>query len=188
MKNLTDEEIIISIKKGNASDFGLIIDRYQNKAFSLLKRMLKNEMDAEEVLQDSFLKTYNGLAGFKFESKFSTWFYRIAYNTAMTRLQSKKRKIEQEMTSVDDLHHLKSKYNEEEYLSNETKLLVKKIVDDLPERNSAVITMFYLEEMSCEEISEVLQISVSNVKVLLYRSRNILREVIEKKNLVEELL
>ncbi len=188
MKNLTDEEIIISIKKGNASDFGLIIDRYRNKAFSLLKRMLKNEMDAEEVLQDCFLKTYNALAGFKFESKFSTWFYRIVYNTGITRLHSKKRKIEQEMSSVDDLHYLKSKYNEEEYLSKETSLLVKKIVEELPERNAAVITMFYLEEMSCEEISEVLQISVSNVKVLLYRSRNILREIIEEKNLIEELL
>ena len=73
MKNLTDIEIIESVKKGNQSDYALLIDRYKNKAFSLLVRMLKNEMESEEVLQDCFLKAYNSLDSFRQESKFSTW-------------------------------------------------------------------------------------------------------------------
>ena len=84
MKNLTDFEIIESIKRGNHSDFSILVDRYKNKAFSLLKRMLKNDMEAEEILQDAFIKTFNGLKNFKKESKFSTWFYRIVYNTAIS--------------------------------------------------------------------------------------------------------
>ena len=91
MKNLSDNEIIESIKKGNHSDYSLLIDRYKNKAFSLLKRMLKNEMEAEEVLQDCFLKAFYGLNSFKQEAKFSTWFYRIVFNNYS--LQADKTKI-----------------------------------------------------------------------------------------------
>jgi len=82
MKKLSDQQIIESVRDGNQSDYSIIVDRYKNKAFSLLKRMLKNEQDAEETLQDCFLKAYNSLNNFKGEAKFSTWFYRIVYNTA----------------------------------------------------------------------------------------------------------
>lgn len=188
MKNLTDVEIIESVKKGNQADFSILIDRYKNKAFTMLKRMLKNDFDAEEVLMDCFLKAYNNLNTFKFESKFSTWFYRIVYNSALTKLSSTKRKIENEMSSVDDLHFLQSNYNADDLVKEDLSILVKKIVNELPPKNAAVVTMFYLEEMSTEEISEVLQISVSNVKVILHRSRNMLREIIEKRNLFQEVI
>ena len=188
MKNLTDGEIIESVKKGNTADFSILVDRYKNKAFTMLKRMLKNEFDAEEILMDCFLKAYNNLGSFKFESKFSTWFYRIVYNSALTKLTSSKRKVEQEMISVDDLNYLESKFQADVYQKDDISELIKKIINELPPKNAAVITMFYLEEMSGEEISEVLNISVANVKVLLYRSRNILREIIEKRNLLKEVL
>lgn len=188
MKNLTDAEIIESVKKGNTADYSILIDRYKNKAFSMLKRILKNEFDAEEVLMDCFLKAYNNLNSFKFESKFSTWFYRIVYNTALTKLSSTKRKIENEMSSIDDLHYLESIYNADELVKEDLSILVKKIVNELPPKNAGVVTMFYLEEMSTGEIGEVLQISVANVKVILHRSRNLLRKIIEKRNLFQEVL
>ena len=188
MKNLSDVEIIESVKKGNTADYSILLDRYKNKAFSMLKRMLKNDFDAEEILMDCFLKAYNNLNTFKYESKFSTWFYRIVYNTALTKLSSTKRKIENEMSSVDDLHYLESTYNADDLVKDDLSVLVKKIVNELPPKNAAVITMFYLEEMSGEEISEVLQISVANVKVILHRSRNLLREIIEKRKLFQEVL
>ena len=150
--------------------------------------MLKNDFDAEEVLMDCFMKVYNNLGTFKYESKFSTWFYRIVYNTALTKLSSAKRKIENEMSSVDDLHNLESNYNADDLVNDDLSMLVKKIVNELPPKNAAVITMFYLEEMKTEEISEVLQISVTNVKVILHRSRNLLREIIEKRNLLQEII
>lgn len=188
MKNLTDAEVIESIKKGNTADYSILVDRYKNKSFSMLKRMLKNDFDAEEVLMDCFMKAFNNLSSFKFESKFSTWFYRIVYNTALTKLSAVKRKIELDMTSIDDLHYLESKYNADDLVKEDLALMVKKIVNELPPKNAAVVSMFYLEEMSTEEISEVLQISVANVKVILHRSRNLLKEIIEKRNLLKEVL
>jgi len=188
MKNLSDVEIIESVLKGNSADFIFLVDRYKNKAFSMLKRMLKSNEDAEEVLQDCFLKAYNNLKTFKFEAKYSTWFYRIVYNTALTKLSSKKRQTESEMTDIDELHDLESKYSADEIIRSDLSDAVRKIVSELPAKNSAVITLFYLEEMTCEEISDTLNMTINNVKVLLHRSRNLLKEIIERKNLKQEMI
>ncbi len=188
MKNLTDLEIIESVKRGNKSDYAIIIDRYKNRAFSLVKRMLKNEMDAEEVLQDCFIKAYDSLKTFRQESKFSTWFYRIVYNTTLTKLSNRKRKIESEMSSIDEHFDLESGYDFKVSERKDLSEFVKDMVKKLPENYSLVITMHYLNEMSCEEISETLNTSVSNVKVMLYRSRNALRDLLLKNDYAEELL
>ena len=188
MRNLSDQEIIDSVRKGNDSDYSIIVNRYKGKAFSMLKRMLKNEFDSEEVLQDCFMKAYNSLSSFKGEAKFSTWFYRIVYNSALTKLSSQKRKIETEMTSVEDNFNLESHYNADEIEKKDLQEFVQDIITKLPERHSAIITMFYLNEMSIEEISEVMQITVSNVKVMLHRSRNSMRDLVLKSKLAEELI
>jgi RNA polymerase sigma-70 factor (ECF subfamily) len=188
MKNFSDQEIIDSVLKGNESDYSIIIERYKNKAFSLLNRMLKNEFDAEEVLQDCFLKAYHSLKNFKGEAKFSTWFYKIVYNTALSKLSSKKRKIESEMSSVEDHFNLESDYNSIDIEKKDLSEFIQNTINRLPERYSAVISMFYLNEMSIEEISEVMQISLSNVKVMLHRSRNSLRDFILKSRLTKELM
>jgi len=188
MKKLSDQEIIDSIKLGNQADFSIIVDRYKDKAFSLLKRMLKNEQDAEETLQDCFIKAYNSLSSFKGEAKFSTWFYRIVYNTALTKLSSQKRKTENEMSSVHEHFDLKSDYDYNVSERKDMSEFINELVNKLPEKHSAIISLFYLDEMSCEEISKVLDISISNVKVMLYRSRNALKDIIIKNNLVKELI
>ena len=188
MKKLTDWEIIESVKKGNQSDYSIIIDRYKNKAFSLLKRMLKNELDAEEVLQDCFVKVYNSLSSFKGDAKFSTWFYRIVYNTALTKLSSKKRKTETEMSSVDDHINLKSSYDYRVSEKRDLSKFINELVNSLPEKNAVVLNLYYMNEMSCEEISELMNTSLSNVKVMLHRARSALKDYILKNNLVEELL
>lgn len=187
MKNLTDLEIIASVKRGNQADYAILIDRYKNKAFSLINRILKNEMEAEEILQDCFLRAYNGLKDFREEAKFSTWFYKIVYNTALSRAAVKKRKIEQEISSLDDHFDLQSEYDfritEKSDLSNFIHIMIKK----LPANYAAVLNLFYLNEMTCEEISEVMGISLTNVKVMLHRSRNAMRDLLIKNNFVREL-
>ncbi|MCX7797703.1 MAG: RNA polymerase sigma factor [Melioribacter sp.] len=185
---MSDIEIIESIKRGNTADFSLLVNRYKDKAFSLLKRLLKCEMDAEEALQDSFLKAYSYLNSFRHESQFSTWFYKIVYNTALTRISSKKRKIEQEMSSIDENLDL-SVYDNEIYSSTESpREYILKMIDKLPARNALVIILYYVDGLSIEEISKVLDISIVNTKVLLHRSRNALRDLILKHNYQEELL
>lgn len=187
MKNLSDNEIIDSILKGNENDFALIVDRYKDRAFSLLCGIVKNKLDAEEALQDSFIKTFKALKSFSGQSKFSTWFYRIVYNTGLTVIASKKRKIELEMTSVDDISYLKDEDMILYSTTNDLKDYLIKLVDKLPIRNALVLILFYLDNFSLKEISEVLNISLVNTKVLLHRSRNLLRDVLIKHNYQEEL-
>ncbi|MFA7421634.1 MAG: RNA polymerase sigma factor [Melioribacteraceae bacterium] len=188
MKHLSDIEIIESVKRGNISDYSLIVNRYKDRAFSLLKRLLKNEMDAEEALQDSFLKAYNGLKEFRMDAQFSTWFYRIVYNTGLTIIASKKRQVEQEMTSIDEEIEL-GKFDNEIYSTTENvNQYVLKMVDKLPVRNALVLILFYLDGLSMSEVSQVMGISLVNVKVLLHRSRNSLKDLLLKHNYQEEVL
>jgi len=154
----------------------------------MLVRMLKSEMDAEEVLQDSFLKAFNGLRNFKNEAKFSTWFYRIVYNTALTRLSGKVRKMDNETTSIDDMPELKSDYDYNNSEKADFNRFISEVIKELPPKYALVINLFYLEEMSCEEISEVMNITVTSVKVILHRSRNALKDLLISKDYIKEII
>ena len=145
-------------------------------------------MDAEEVLQDSFLKAFMSLNNFRREAKFSTWFYRIVYNTGLSFLASKRKKNELISDSVDDYKDLS--YNDDEIysLSENSIEYLSKIIDKLPIRNALVVILYYIDDLKLNEISEIMDISLVNAKVLLHRSRNILRNLILKHNYQEELL
>jgi len=188
MKGVSDQEIIESVKKGNHSDYAILIDRYKNKAFSMLTRMLKNKMEAEEILQDCFLKAFKGLNNFKGNSKFSTWFYKIVYNSALSRLSVQKRKTETEMSSIDEHFNLISDYDYNLIEQQDLSLYIREMVSKLPANYASVISLFYLENLSCEEISEIMGTSVNNIKVMLHRSRSALRDIMIKNNYTEELL
>lgn len=188
MKSLTDTEIIESVKRGNQGDYSLIVDRYKQKGFSLLRRMLKNNQDAEEVLQDCFLKAYQSIENFRGDAKFSTWFYRIVYNSALSFLTSKRRKFENELASLDDYVELKDNDDRIYAESENVREYIESIITQMPEKYSAIIVMFYMEEMSLDEISKVTGFSLVNTKVILHRARAILRELILKHNYQEELL
>jgi len=188
MKNISDIEVIESVLRGNASDYSILVNKYKDRAFSLLKRLLKNEMDAEEALQDSFLKAFNSLKDFRKDAKFSTWLYKIVYNTGLTVLSSKKRKTEQEMTSIDENFELGNYDNEIYSTSDNAGQYILKIVDKLPVRNALVVILFYMDGMSLNEISLVMGTSLVNTKVLLHRSRNALKDLLIKHNYQEEML
>ncbi len=188
MKDLTDNEIIDSILKGNRNDYALIIEKYKDRAFSLLCSIVKNKMDAEEALQDSFIKAFNSLKSFRKDSKFSTWFYRIVYNTGLTVISNKKRQVQMEMGSIDDFHTLKEDDNEVYSLTENAKDYLITMVDKLPIKNSLVLILFYLDGFSLKDISEVMDVSLVNAKVLLHRSRNLLRDLLLEHNYQEELL
>ena len=187
MKKLDDHEIIESVKRGNTSDYSLIIDRYKQKAFSMIFRMLKNRMDAEEVLQDCFVKAYNNIKSFKGDAQFSTWFYRIVYNTTLSKLGMKKRQIEQSKLSIGDELDIEDLEADTSGRKNAIKELVNTLVAKLPPNYSMVVNLFYMEEMSCEEIAEVMGTNTPNVKVLLHRSRTALKKLIKENNLEDEL-
>ena len=124
----------------------------------------------------------NTLSSFRKDSKFSTWFYRITYNTGLTMVASKKRKVEQEMSSIDEHFDLAEYDNEIYSTTTNAREYILKMVDKLPIRNALVIILFYIDDMSLNEISQVMDISLVNARVLLHRSRNSLRDLLLNHN------
>lgn len=194
MKKLSDQEIISSVLKGNDEDFKYLIERYKDRAFSLLKRILRNDMDAEEALQDSFIKAFKSLKSFKGEAKFSSWFFRIVYNTAMTKISNRKTDLKIVDIEFDDndepINDLSNLYDENDTKFanlNSTEEFINKLLDMIPVKYSSVLTMFYIDELNIEEIAQSTGMTISNTKVILHRARNLLKSLAEKHNLINEL-
>lgn len=163
---------ITRILDGETEYFSVLLDRYSRPLYSLIVQIVGCPEDAEELLQDVFLKAYRNLSGYKRESKLSTWLYRIAYNVAISATRKKKQEFlyieESTINNVPDekAHEVIDLAADEEQI----KCLVRAI-DHLSAEEKALITLFYYEDKSIEEIGEVMKLSVSNVKVKLHRTR-----------------
>ena len=168
----TDREIIGQILNGEKRQYALLVARYQDRAFSLAVRMLKNREEAEEASQDAFVRAFNALGSFQGTAAFGTWLYRIVYNVCLTRLGRRTKGLQ-----LDEYSEESEAVNPE---SDDTlKLLevddlathVKKGIDMLPAKYSSILAMFYLQELSYEEICEVTGLPLGTVKVQLFRAR-----------------
>ena len=176
-----DEEILISaIKNGNSKAYAQLVERYKDLVFSLAIRMLKNREEAEEVSQDAFIKVFRSLESFKGDSKFSTWIYRVTYNACLDRI--KKNKKYQNDVAIDEFTFNKLDDIDnalDQMIVEERNLLIKKSINKLQENDAALLTLFYFEELSLIEISEIINIEVNTVKVQLYRARKKLAVILE---------
>lgn len=185
MKELNDREIIDSVLNGRKENFAILVQRYEKRAYSLLFRIVRNHEDAEEVLQDAFVKAYFALPGFKGDSKFSTWFYRIVYNAGISLVTSRAYKMKQQMSSPE---------SEDMFGAGETEINDEKnknlyfLINRLPVKNSLVLIMYYIDGLSLKEIGEVLGLSLQNTKVILHRSREKLKELLKNRENAEILL
>jgi len=173
---------------GDVNAFTCIADRYKDKAFNLAFRICCNREEAEEIAQDSFLKAYRALGRFQRKSSFSTWLYRIVYNTAISYVRLKKRKIlSLEDFPADAADFTGTSASEEEAESEYRRSLIDFAFQKISEEERCLITLHYYEEMSTEEISDVTGISRSNIKVKLFRARQKMFRIIdnaEKKRMV----
>jgi RNA polymerase sigma factor (sigma-70 family) len=181
MKYQEDDHYIDRILNGDKAAYAALVAKHKNMAFSIALKIVNNREDAEEVAQDSFLKAYQALPGFGKRARFSTWFYRIVYNTAI----SKTRKKKFEYVAMDD--HIITNYSEDEVNSRvgeledvDQKALVDKALKRLPEDDQLLITLFYHGEKSVEDITYITGLSESNVKVKLHRIRKKLFEEVSK--------
>ncbi|MBZ4042712.1 RNA polymerase sigma factor [Flavobacterium hibisci] len=184
MSTLNDQHYIDRILQGETSSFAALVDRYKDMIFTLALKMIKNREEAEEVAQDTFIKVYNSLGKFKGDSKFSTWIYKIAYNTCLDRL--KKNKKEDLNISIDEFsaHLIKTMDNALSALEDkERRQTIQNCLNLLPEDENFLLTLFYFEDQSLEEIGKIMNINANNVKVKLFRSRQklavILRQQLE---------
>ncbi len=179
--NNSDIIYIKQVLLGKSNAFSYIVDHHKNRAFNLAFRICGNHEEAEEITQDSFLKAYRSLKGFKMKSSFSTWFYRIVYNTAISQVRIKKKKIlSLEDFPADATDFIGQNTTEEEAESEYRKALINFALQKIGEEERGIISLFYYEEMGTEEISHVTGIGKATIKVKLYRARQKMLGIIEK--------
>ncbi len=181
MTTNNDQIIIDKILEGDTNAFSVLVDRYKDLVFTLALRMVKNREEAEEVSQDTFIKVYKSLNKFKGNSKFSTWIYRVAYNTCLDRIKRIKR--EYNVVAIDEFteHHVKTLDNALDQMEEqEHKDKIQQCLQLLPSDDSFLLTLYYFEEQSLEEISKVVGLTANNVKVKLFRSRKKLTSILKE--------
>lgn len=184
---VSDDELVRRAQKGNLVAFEELVRRYERKVYNITYRLLGNEEDATEALQDTFLRAYRFLKRFRFKSNFYTWLYRIATNVSLTRLRRRKKldtvsldapvkETEELMLDIPDDHHTP----EEIFRQKMFKERLQEAVASLPEDYRTVVVLRDLEGLSNEEVSKVLKLSIPAVKSRLHRGRLALRERLAK--------
>ena len=163
--NWTDEDIIEKIKDKKTVDYGfnLLMEKYQEKVYWVIRRMVIYHESSDDIAQETFVKVWKNLDKFKGESKLYTWIYRIATNEALTHLRKKKRRF---FLPIGDLENeLISTLEADTYYSgDEIQLKLQKAILTLPEKQRLVFNMKYFEELKFREIAEVLEVTVGNLK------------------------
>ena len=188
MTNKKDQLIIAKVLKGDTNAFASLVDNYKDMVFSLAYKMTKSREEAEEISQDTFIKAYKKLSDFKGDSKFSTWLYRIGYHTSLDAI--KKNKNNRNTFGITEVSKNQIQSVETTLQGIERKERAKIIEDclsKLPIEERTLIWMFYYDELSLKEITEVTNLSESNLKVKLHRARKKLLTIV-KENVAPEFI
>lgn len=204
--------IIKKIQSGDVNAFEQIVDKYKDKALTLGMRILKSREDAEDALQESFVKAFRAIVDKQFEerSKFSTYFYRIVYNTALDFYKKHKTrnynllKIDEPVKMGNDDEKILDNFEldidtnnyetgrvyitEKRTLDNEAQEIVNRYLEQIPEKYAAILTLFYINDLSHEEIAQTLRLPIGTVKNRIFRAKDKLKEVMLTKFKEEEIL
>ena len=181
-KGTTDEQLVRLAKRGDTRAFGKLMLRYQNKIYRLARRMTETDEDAEDVLQDAFVKAFRKLSTFKERSKFSTWLYRITVNIALMKLRRRKLSTVSlsEPVVTEDSSILRDIENGspdplERLLGRDSAEILDKAIAGLRPNYRAVFVLRHVEGLSTRETARVLNIDVPAVKSRLHRARRELK-------------
>ncbi len=173
-----DIELIQRCKAGAWEAFEMLVKKYQNQAINIAYSLLGSRPDSEDVAQESFIKIYRNISGFKEESRFSTWLYRIVINTAYDFLR--RRKHPPLSLDNDDIKHAPFVLPQEtEFQSNQE--LLNEALAKLPFEYRSVLILREVEGVSYQQIAEALKISIGTVESRLFRGRAMLKEFLLKK-------
>ena len=186
-QRLNEIELIQGLKDGDETSFKYLVDAYQGRVFNTAFGIVQNAEDAEDVAQEVFIQVYRSIHTFKGESKLSTWLYRIATTRALDLLRSRKSKKRfgfmqrlfgdnnEPIHELPDFNHPGVAMDRKE---NAAKLF--KAIAQLPENQKMAFTLHKLEELSYQEISEIMQTTVPAVESLMHRAKQNLRKILEK--------
>ena len=177
-EQLTDQALIERVQNGDKQAFNLLVIKYQHKVSNLISRYVNNSGDVPDVTQEAFIKAYRALPGFRGESAFYTWLYRIAVNTAKNYLVAQGRRPPasdidaEEAENYENGGALKEISNPENLmLSEQLKQVVFSTIEALPEDLKTAITLREIDGLSYEEIAEVMDCPVGTVRTRIFRAR-----------------
>ena len=174
----TDEELVARVQRGDKSAFDLLVRKYQHRIVKLIGRYVRNQDDALDVAQETFVKAYRALANFRGESAFYTWLYRIAINTAKNHLVALGRRPREvdlegpdgEEASIDDLQQ-DDETPEKILLVDEIRNTILRTIDSLPEDLRTAIVLREVDGLSYEEIAEAMDCPIGTVRSRIFRAR-----------------
>ncbi|MGU3470844.1 RNA polymerase sigma factor SigW [Paenibacillus sp. D51F] len=174
--------------KGDQRAFADLVGMYQDKLYHLAYRMLYNRQEAEDAVQETFLRVFRNMERYDESMKFSTWIYRITTNLAIDRLRRRKPgfSLDAEVPEHDGLDGYsmfasEDASPEDEVLLSETQRIIRTAIDTLPPKYKSVMVLRYLEDLSLQEISDVLDMPVTTIKTRVHRGREFLRKKLEHK-------
>ncbi|MBT2759583.1 RNA polymerase sigma factor SigW [Mesobacillus foraminis] len=174
---------IAQVLKGDQNAYGEVVELYKDKVFQLCYRMLGNRHEAEDIAQEAFIRAYVNIQSFNLNKKFSSWIYRIATNLCIDRIRKKKPDyfLDAEVPGTEGLTMYSqiasdTALPEDELESLELQETVQKEISKLPDKYRSVIVLKYIEELSLNEISEILDLPLGTVKTRIHRGREALRQ------------
>ena len=175
-KQLEDYELIKQCIDGNNDAFEEIINRYKNLVFSVIWRMVNDTEETNDLAQEVFIKVYKNLDKYQPEYKFSTWLIRIATNHVIDYRRKKK----YDTTNIDDMIYEPSTLDtpETDYLKREKLKAVSDAINSLDDMYRIPIVLYHQQELSYQEIADILNIPLSKVKNRIFRARKLLKEIL----------
>ena len=172
MDILPDEQIVAKVLAGNKHLFGEIVTRYQNKLLRYIRYLTNNSNDSEDIAQETFIKVYRNLNGFNQRLKFSSWVFRIAHNEAINFI--KKRSLI--LIAPDEFYKVENHlFANNQKSSLITEITVKQLLKTLPMKYREPLELYYIEERSYSEISDILRMPIGTVGVRIKRAKALLK-------------
>jgi len=181
----TQEEysLIDRIVAGEEALYATLVNKYKSYAYTIALKIVENRAEAEEVAQDGFIKAFHYLKKFNREAKFSTWLYRIVFNTAI----SYKRKNKQQFESIENSIVEYSDRADQDLIKDDKRVFLSQAMQKLSDADRIAVEFFYIKEFSLEETAEMLGQNINTLKVRIHRARQRLADEL-KKILKEEAL
>ncbi len=166
-----DIAYIKRVLEGDVDAFRYFINKYQDMAYSLAASICKSEFLAEEAAQEAFVKAFQNLDKFRQKSSFSTWFYKIVVNESLRKIKRKRLEIPHDEDSLPEEINYEFENSLQSLHELEQKEIIQNILQLMPESESLLLRLYYLNENQMEEIREITGLSISNIKVSLHRAR-----------------
>ncbi|MGC4022816.1 MAG: sigma-70 family RNA polymerase sigma factor [Cyclobacteriaceae bacterium] len=175
--------LIDRIIAGEEALYSTLVDKYKSYAFTIALKVVENRAEAEEIAQDGFIKAFHYLKKFNREAKFSTWLYRIVFNTAISYKRKNKAQFQSIENSIIEYHER----SDDEIEKEEKRVFIAKAISKLSEADRLAVQLYYIKEFSLEETAAMLSQNINTVKVRVHRARQRLADEL-KKILKEEAL